>query len=81
MNRSIVVPAALAAILVAACASVEQQQSAEPKADRTYTTGSRIPVRDGSGSTHVTTIENKVDIQDMGTRGAVGGGAPKGMGN
>jgi uncharacterized protein YceK len=81
VNRSSVVLAALAAISVAGCASVEQQQSAEPKAERTYTTGSRIPVRDGSGSTHVTAIENKGDIQDIGTRSGMGPGAPKGMGN
>ena len=81
MNRSSVVLAALAAISIAACASVEQQQSAEPKAEKTYTTGSRIPVRDGSTSTRVTAIENKVDIQDIGARAGIAGGVKGPGGN
>ena len=76
MSRTFVVLAALAAISVAGCASVEQQQSAEPKAEKTYSTGSRLPVRDGSGSTRVTAVENKVDIQDIGSRTGIAPGGP-----
>jgi uncharacterized protein YceK len=74
VKRSFVVLVALAAISVAGCASVEQQQSAEQRAEKTYSTGSRIPVRDGSGSTRVTAIENRVDIQDIGARTGIAGG-------
>jgi uncharacterized protein YceK len=80
VNPSCVVLAALAAISVAGCASVEQRQSDESKADKTYVTGSRIPARDGSTSTRVTAIENKVDIQDIGARSGIAAGGPKGIG-
>jgi len=78
MNRSIVVFAALAALLVAACAGVEQQQSAEPKADRTYTTGSRIPTRDGSTSANIKSVDSKDAADDINARRGVLN-QPKGM--
>lgn len=80
MNRFFVVLAALAAISLVGCASVEQQQSDEQRADKTYTTGSRIPVRDGSGSASVKSIDNKEAADAIMQRsgvigsGKVGGG-------
>ena len=80
MNRYGLLAAALGAVAMAACTSVEpQQQSGENKPDKTYITGSRIPVREGSGSASVKSIDNKQGVDDMmQNRGAIGAG-PKGM--
>jgi uncharacterized protein YceK len=80
VNRFFVVFAALAAISLVGCASVEQQQSAESKADKTYTTGSRIPVRDGIGSASVKSIDNKEATDAIMQRGGVIGSGKTGGG-
>ena len=71
MNRYFVVVAAIAALSVVGCASVEQQ-SAESKADKTYTTGSRIPTRDGTSSADVKTVGNRDATDDISQRARVG---------
>jgi len=79
VNRSFVVLGALATISLAGYASVEQQQSAEPRAEKTYSTGSRIPVRDGSGSADVKSVDNKGAADAIMQRGGViGSGKPAG---
>ncbi len=80
MNRLFVVFAALTAISLAGCASVEQQQSAEQRADKTYTTGSRIPVRDGSGSASVKSIDNREATDAIMQRSGVIGSGKTGGG-
>ena len=60
---------------VVGCTSVEQQQSAEPRAEKTYNTGSRIPLRDGSGSGSVKSIEmTKETAEDIGARSGIAPG-------
>ena len=49
---------ASAASLLMGCASMETQ-SAEPRGDKTYTTGSRIPVRGGGTSNSVRSVSNR----------------------
>jgi len=66
--------AAFMAMSVVGCASVEQQ-SAELRAEKTYNTGSRIPVRDGSGSGSVKSIEmTKETAEDIGARSGIAPG-------
>ena len=74
MNRYVLMSAAFMAMSVVGCASVEQQ-SAEPRAEKTYNTGSRIPVRDGSGSGSVKSIEmTKETAEDIGARSGIAPG-------
>jgi uncharacterized protein YceK len=80
VNRFIVVLASLAAVSLAGCASVEQQQSAEPRAEKTYSTGSRIPVRDGSGSAAVKSVDNREATDAITQRGGVIGSGRAGGG-
>jgi hypothetical protein len=79
MNRYGLMAAALGAVALVACTSVEtQQQSSENKPDKTYITGSRIPVHEGSSSASVRSVESKQGVDDMmQNRGAIGAG-PKG---
>lgn len=71
MNRYLLMLAAIAAASAVSCTSVEQQ-SAEPRAEKTYNTGSRIPVRDGSGSASVTSVEaTKETAEDISARGRI----------
>jgi hypothetical protein len=65
--------AAFAAASVVGCASVDQQQqSAEPRAEKTYNTGSRIPV---GGSATVRSVEGSKEMQeDISARSRVGPG-------
>lgn len=65
MNRYIVL-VALGALL-AACADVpqQQQQASDPPSDKRYVTGSRLPVRDGSGSSEINSVQDKREIQKM----------------
>ncbi len=53
--------AIIAAILISASASVDQQAtSAEPRQEKVYATGSRIPVRDrGDTSSDVRSVDNR----------------------
>ena len=56
--------AALAATLIAGCASTNNSKSATDEDDKTYVTGSRIPVKDAvHGSVSSTT--DRAAIQDM----------------
>jgi hypothetical protein len=64
VNGNLLILAAFATISACACTSVEQQSSAEPRADKTYNTGSRIPVRDGSGSGSVRSVEATKEMQE-----------------
>jgi hypothetical protein len=81
VNRYVVISAAFAVASAVGCAGVEQQQSAEPRAEKTYNTGSRIPVRDGSGSGSVRSVEaTKETTDDIAAKSRVvvpgrGGGA------
>ena len=65
--------AIIAAALVSACASVDQQTaSSQPKQDKTYATGSRIPVRDRSaGSSDVRSVDSQNATEMMNKRGVV----------
>lgn len=64
MNRSFVLPVAIAAVFVAGCAPMDQQSSAEPRSDMGRVTGSRLPTRD-STSSEVRTTENRAVIDDI----------------
>ena len=70
MNRSDLLFATIAAIVVVGCASVATQTS-EPQQDKTYVTGSRLPARDGGTSADVKSIGNKQGIDDMMQRGSI----------
>jgi hypothetical protein len=54
--------AAIAAVSVASCTSVEQQQSAEPRAEKVYNTGSRIPL--GGRSSPVRSVSPTKETQE-----------------
>ena len=78
MNRYFLMLAAIAAGSAVGCASVEQQ-SAEPRAEKVYNTGSRIPL--GGGSSPVRSIEPTKETQeDISARSRVVGPAGKGGG-
>ena len=64
MNRYCVFAAVIAAASLVSCATAEPQQAAQTR-DKTYTTGSRIPVRDSSGSAYVNSVDNKEGVGDM----------------
>ena len=63
MNRSHLLAVALAAIFVAGCASTDPN-SAEPRSEKRYVTGSRIPAPEGTTSANVKSIESKEGIDD-----------------
>jgi hypothetical protein len=63
MNRSYLLPVMIAAIFVAGCASTEPN-SAEPRSEKRYVTGSRIPAPEGNTSANVKSIESKEGIDD-----------------
>ena len=65
MNRYCLLSALIAAVAITACATVEQQSTAQDKSDKSYVTGSRIPVRDQSGSGDVKSVESRQNIEDM----------------
>lgn len=66
VNRYCLLSALIAAVAMAACATVEtqQQQTSENKPDKSYITGSRIPIHDSTGSASVKTIDNKQGVDD-----------------
>ena len=65
MIRSCLFPIAIAAVLAAGCAPMDQKSaSAEPSSDKDYVTGSRLPARDRGSSSYVTGIENRQDIDE-----------------
>lgn len=65
MNRYLLMVAAIAAIAAVSCTSVEQQsqQSSQPREEKTYNTGSRIPVY-GGGSAPVRSVEPTKETQE-----------------
>jgi hypothetical protein len=73
--------AIIAAAFVSACATVDQQAaSAEPRPEKVYATGSRIPVRDRSeASADVKSVDNQGATEMLKGREVVvpakGGGA------
>jgi hypothetical protein len=80
VNRYRLLSAMIAAVAIAACATVEPQSTSENKSDKTYVTGSRIPVREGSTSASVKSIDNKQGVDDvMQNRGTITSN-PKGGG-
>jgi hypothetical protein len=70
MNRSYLLPIAIAAVFVAGCAAMDQK-SAEPQPEKDYVTGSRLPARDHGSSSAVKGIESKEGIDDMMRQGNV----------
>lgn len=66
MNRYCVLSAVIVAASVAACATTDnpQMQSSAHK-DKTYATGSRIPVRDEAGSGDIKSVENREGVDDL----------------
>ena len=64
MNRYCLLSAMIVAAAMVACTTVEPQQTSENKPDKTYVTGSRIPVHDSTGSASVKTIDNKQGVDD-----------------
>jgi hypothetical protein len=76
MNRSYLLPVAIAAVFVAGCAAMDQK-SAEPQPEKDYVTGSRLPARDRGSSSYVQGIENKQGIEEM-IRGKGAAGPPPG---
>jgi hypothetical protein len=65
VSRYLLLPAVVAAATLVACATVEPSKSAENRPDKVYATGSRIPVKDGSGSAYVRSVDNKQGVDDM----------------
>ena len=68
MNRYGLVAGVLAAVAMVACTTAstnDPQASGENKQDKAYVTGSRLPVRDGSGSSDVKSVGNRQDIDSM----------------
>lgn len=81
MNRCHLLAAVVATAVVAGCASADQEVAAQED-DETYVTGSRLPVRTGSGpgATKATTTLPRID--DMLRRpGNATGGVPGAGGN
>lgn len=67
MNRYYLLSALIAAVAVVACSTAEMQQTqqtSENKPDKSYITGSRIPVHDSTGSASVKSIDNKQGVDD-----------------
>ena len=63
MNRSHLLAVAIAALFVAGCASPDPN-SAEPRSEKRYVTGSRIPAPEGNSSADVKSTESKEAIDD-----------------
>jgi hypothetical protein len=70
----------MVAALSVGCAAVDRQQSAEPKEDKEYVTGSRIPVRDHGSGSEVQGVNSKQGIDNM-MRGTGATSAPPRGGN
>jgi len=63
MNPSHLLSVTIAAIFVVGCASPDPN-SAEPRSEKRYLTGSRIPAPNGGTSANVTSVEGKEGIDD-----------------
>jgi len=82
MNRYDLILAAIAATVVAGCATTPTPQTAANEADdKAYVTGSRLPVRDNSTTANVKGVTNKNAIDDMLGRGSSVYIPPKGGAN
>ena len=64
MNRSHLLPVTIAAMFVAGCASPDPN-SAEPRSEKRYVTGSRIPAPEGNTSASVKSTETREGIDDV----------------
>ena len=63
MNRPCLLAVTIAVIFAVACASTGPN-SAEPRSEKRFLTGSRIPAPDGSASANVKSVESKEGIDD-----------------
>ncbi|HEX3632049.1 MAG TPA: hypothetical protein VHZ01_06035 [Casimicrobiaceae bacterium] len=82
MNRYQLILAAIAATVVAGCATTPPQTvAADSPDDKSYVTGSRLPVRDNSTTANVKGVTNKNAIDDMLGRGSSIYIPPKGGAN
>jgi hypothetical protein len=71
MNRYDLILAVIAATVVAGCATAPNQTAAaDSPDDKTYVTGSRLPVRDNSTTANVKGVTNKNAIDDMMNHGS-----------
>ncbi len=72
MNRYDLILAAIAATVVAGCATTPSPQTAanDSPDDKAYVTGSRLPVRDNSTTSNVKGISDKHGIDTMMAPGA-----------
>ena len=74
MKRSDLLFVAVSAVLVAGCAATDKKQTAADDDDKTYVTGSRIPVKDRS-TVNATTDRNAIDsMMRKGATSSGGGG-------
>ena len=64
MHSSRLFAALMVTLSLAACGTPDPRASAAAADDKVYTTGSRIPVRQGSGSAAVRSIDNKQEIDE-----------------
>ena len=79
MNRYQLLVAAVGTAFVAGCASVDKQAAAQDD-DKTYVTGSRIPVRGGTGSGSVKATTSRQEIDQMLHKGGNAAGTIPGAG-
>ncbi len=71
MNRSTLLFIAVGVVFVAGCASTDKKQATADDDEKTYVTGSRIPVKDRSA---VNSTTDRKAIDDMMRRGATSSG-------
>ena len=64
MNSPRVCAVLIATLSLLACAAPDPRASAPASDDKVYTTGSRIPVRQGGGSAAVRSIDSKQDVDE-----------------
>ena len=64
MNCSRLFAALMVTLSLTACGTPDPRASAAASDDKIYTTGSRIPVRQGGGSAAVRSIDNKQDVDE-----------------
>ena len=69
MNPYNVILAVVAATAVFGCATTTPPQAAESPDDKSYVTGSRLPVRDNSTTANVKGVTDKRSIDSMMTPG------------
>ena len=79
MNRYQLLVATIGTAFVAGCASTDRE-AAVPDEDKTYVTGSRIPVRDGTGPRDVKSTSSKEGVDDMLRKGGSTTGGTGGRG-